>query len=257
LAAANLVSIVIANYNYARFLGAAITSALEQTHPALEVVVVDDGSTDDSREVAARYPVRLVTQRNLGVSAARNRGARETRGKYLVFLDSDDILEPTYVAKCLAALTAARPEVAYAYTHVRHFGGENFVWKSQPFDARELLERNYVHAASMVRRDPFLAVGGFNTGWNLGLEDYELWLRMLEQGYTGVLVPEPLLRYRRHGPSMLRTLTRRDKEELGWRVYVSFPRLFMRRLARRPLLAAYWFWRNRRISRSAPPNPLS
>src|SRR4051812_33839695 len=90
-----LVSVIIPCYNQARFLGQAIESVSRQDYPQFEVIVVDDGSTDDTSEVAARYPgVRVIRQKQLGISAARNRGLRESTGSYLVFLDSDDRLLP-------------------------------------------------------------------------------------------------------------------------------------------------------------------
>ena len=90
-----LVSVVIPCFNQARFLGAAIASALAQTHTPVEVVVVDDGSTDDTAAVTARFPgVRYVRQENAGLSAARNTGLGKSRGAYLAFLDADDVLLP-------------------------------------------------------------------------------------------------------------------------------------------------------------------
>src|SRR5690625_13561 len=97
------VSIVINNYNYARYLGAAIESALEQTHPGVEVVVVDDGSTDESREIIARYEgeLRAIYQENQGQAAALNRGLEESRGEVIFFLDADDLLHRTAVEEVL------------------------------------------------------------------------------------------------------------------------------------------------------------
>ena len=95
-AEAALVSVVIPCYNQAHFLGEAIESVLAQTYPHLEIVVVDDGSTDNTGEVAARYPgVRYVRQENQGLAAARNTGLRHSSGDYLVFLDADDRLLAT------------------------------------------------------------------------------------------------------------------------------------------------------------------
>src|SRR6185369_12154028 len=95
-----LVSIVIANRDCGRFLGDAIESALRQTHPSIEVTVVDDGSTDDSVAIARRYPVQVLEQEHAGTALARNRGASASHGHLLVFLDVNDMLEPTFVERC-------------------------------------------------------------------------------------------------------------------------------------------------------------
>jgi len=238
--ATELVSIVIPNYNLGRFAGEAIASALGQTHKNVEVVVVDDGSSDDSVSTIRGLPAfqagafRLVTQRNGGVSRARNAGARETRGSFIVFLDADDILEPTYVERCLAALRAAPSSVAYAYTQMQHFGAENSLFASQPFDPEKLLRGNFVNASALMRREVFEEVGGYNPRFSLGHEDYELWAHMLARGYTGVFVPEPLLRYRRHpGPSR-NVLSPEDLLRLYFDIAIQHPRLFWWQLAQSP-----------------------
>src|SRR5690348_130160 len=112
---ATLVSVVITTYNHARFLGEAIESVLAQTVPPFEVIVVDDGSTDDPAAVVRRYPqLRLIRQRNQGLAAARNTGWRASGGSYLVFLDADDRLLPNALAANLRRL-AEWPECAFAY----------------------------------------------------------------------------------------------------------------------------------------------
>lgn len=112
-----LVSVIIPCYNQARFLGEAIESVLKQSYPHFEVVVVDDGSTDNTSEVASRYPgVRCIRQKNLGLAGARNTGIRRSRGSYLVFLDSDDRLLPSALEVGLKHLKA-HPECAFVSGH--------------------------------------------------------------------------------------------------------------------------------------------
>src|SRR5215213_4245219 len=116
---AGLVSVVIPCYNQAHFLGEAVESVLAQSYPRFEVVVVDDGSTDDTAEVAARYPkVRCVRQQNQGLAAARNTGLRHSEGEYVVFLDADDRLLPEALKNGLECLETHR-ECAYVYGHFR------------------------------------------------------------------------------------------------------------------------------------------
>lgn len=221
-----LVSIVIANYNYSAYIGSAIESALEQSHQPVEVIVVDDGSTDASREVIARYPVKTVLQENQGLPAARNNGAALARGEYILFLDSDDILEPDYVGKCLEVLRSATPAVAYVYTPMRYFGARTGIFSSRSFDADALLQNNFVNASALLRRQIFVNAGGFDPAWHFGFEDYELWVRLLSMGYVGKFLDEPLLNYRQHASSMSVGMLRiRSTKQLRWRLRGTYPRL--------------------------------
>jgi glycosyltransferase involved in cell wall biosynthesis len=232
-----LISIVIPSFNYGRFLGAAIESALSQTYTRLEVLVVDDGSGDDSREVARRYPVELIEQRNSGVAAARNRGAAAAHGELFVFLDADDELERIYVERCLGALNAAGSKVAYAYTQMRYFGDRTGVHRSGPFSRKRILGGNLVNASALVSRRAFEHAGGFSQAWRLGWEDCELWVRMYSLGYEGVFVPEPLIRYRQHGRTR-NALNSQQLRELDWRLWWSYPKLYWPRLVKHPIRLA-------------------
>jgi glycosyltransferase involved in cell wall biosynthesis len=234
-----LVSIVIANYNYGRFLGEAIQSALDQTYPAVEIILVDDGSTDDSLDVAARYPIQVFPRTNGGVSAARNFGVSQSKGEYILFLDSDDKYEPRTVEALLTALRGAPPHVAYAYCQMRFFGNEDSVWPSRPFSRKAMLKGPFVNICSLVRRSALVAVGGFDPTWEPTHEDAELWMRMLYHGFHGLLVPEPLHLYRCHGPS--RNGIREDQLLfLKWRMILTYPTLHWRKILKHPIKALAW-----------------
>jgi glycosyltransferase involved in cell wall biosynthesis len=198
---APLVSIVVISHNYERFLAEALESALAQTYSNCEVIVIDDGSTDDSVEVAQRYAdrARLIAQTNAGVERAGNRAAREAKGDYLVRLDADDVLEPTYVEELLRALRRS-PDAAYAYCRARVFGAVTKQPYCMPFSAYVLTRRtNYIHTSALVARDDFLRVGGYSE--DLGEhahEDWDLWLKLLAAGRRGTYVRKRLVRWRRH-----------------------------------------------------------
>ena len=193
------VSIIIPCFNYGRFLPEAIESALGQTHVPLEVIVIDDGSTDDSHDVASRYvpSVELLTQPNQGLVSVLNRGLNEARGDYFVILSADDVLRSSYVETLLAALLA-QPEAAYAYSEMEYFGARTGVFPAKPFSPALLLAGNYINATALTRRADALAVGGFQPNPRNAWEDWDFWLRLLEAGRHGVPVSQPLLRYRRH-----------------------------------------------------------
>jgi glycosyltransferase involved in cell wall biosynthesis len=196
-----LVSIVVLCHNYARFLPEAIESALAQDHADVEVIVIDDGSTDDSLEVASGYEgrARVLTQPNQGLAATCNRGAREASGETFLFLSADDRLEPTYVGELRAALERS-PEASFAYCSARLFGAQSGVAPARPFSAFSLIRgRNYVNGSALTRRAAYLAAGGYPE--DLGgeaFDDWDFWLSMLELGHRGTYVPKPLLLWRRH-----------------------------------------------------------
>jgi glycosyltransferase involved in cell wall biosynthesis len=237
-----LVSIVIPNYNYAAYLAEAISSALAQDYPVTEVIVVDDGSKDDSLTVARRFPVQVVAQRNRGLSAARNAGAERADGEYLVFLDADDTLPRDYVSCTLHALQALPPAVAFAYTPVQHFGDDVRRVEPPAFSVRAMVRNNLAHASSLIRADAFRRVGGYDETWQTAFEDHELWLRLLSSGYQGVLVPEVALNYRQHGPSMSRITSREKWDAVRWRIRLRYPRFYWQKILVHPFRAVKWAW---------------
>src|SRR5215208_7885359 len=184
------VSVVIPCYNQARFLGEAVESVLCQGYSDLEIIVVDDGSKDSTEEVASGYTkddsrVRLISQENRGLAAARNRGLAEARGKYVVFLDSDDrlVLEALEVG---VRELEAHPGCAFVSGICRKITADgSIVPEWEQFRVRddpylELLRSCPVYVpAVMYRRSVFDAVGGFDTSYKAA-EDYDLYYRILE-----------------------------------------------------------------------------
>ena len=202
------VSVIIPCYNQAHYLGDALASIAAQTHGQPEVIVVDDGSTDNAVEVAKRYPgVRYVRQDNGGLAAARNTGIRHSTGDRLVFLDADDRLLPSALRVGLTGL-AARPGHAFVYGRWRLIGADGSVLPTSdqgqvdddPY--RELLRMCFIStpAAVMYRRAAVIAAGGFDTTVSPSA-DYDLYLRLTRRwpvSCHGELVAE----YRRHGANM-------------------------------------------------------
>jgi glycosyltransferase involved in cell wall biosynthesis len=178
-----LVSVIVPCYNGAAFLEEALRSALAQSYPEVEVVV-DDGSTDSSREIARRFPVRYMHQQNRGLSEARNAGIRESKGSYVVFLDADDRLKPEAIETGLHALTE-RPDCAMAVgDHVFIAANGSHLANSTKEDRfhshyEALLKSNFIEMISSVlfRRSIFDEVGGFNPTLRVA-EDYDLYLRI-------------------------------------------------------------------------------
>jgi glycosyltransferase involved in cell wall biosynthesis len=182
-----LVSIIIPCFNGAQFISEAIESALAQTHPRVEVIIIDDGSVDSSADVIARYPVRCLHGQREGVSAARNRGIRESQGEYIVLLDADDRLLPNAARSGLAALMK-HPEccMAIGAHNVVSSSGRLIRSREKPLNKCDyyarLLKSNFIECISsaVFRRDIFPLAGWFNTGLDAA-EDYDLYLRLARE----------------------------------------------------------------------------
>jgi glycosyltransferase involved in cell wall biosynthesis len=205
-----LVSVVITCYNHGHFLGEAIESALGQSYPHVEVIVVDDGSTDDAPAVAAGYDgVRTVWQPNQGLSAARNTGIQEAMGDFIVFLDADDRLRPGAVEAGLACFEAHPGSAFVSGDHIRiTVDGALLRTHEPPRDEPDpylrLLRGNYIgmHAAVLYRRTALLAAGGFDPALP-ACEDYDLYLRIARD--ASVASHETVVaEYRIHGQNMSR-----------------------------------------------------
>ncbi len=219
------VTVAISCYNYGHFLAEAVDSVLAQTMRAAQVIIVDDGSTDDTAAVARAYGdgVLYVHQSNAGLAAARNLALTLCTGRRIVFLDADDVLEPTYLQACSAALDGAATDVAFAYTPVRYFGaraGTNWVPAFRPWSLR--LD-NAVTASAMVRVDALAALR-VRSGLPFW-EDWDLYLSLMERGWRGVRVNQPLLRYRQH-TSMSSAMTLDRRRQMHERLMQLHPALF-------------------------------
>jgi len=192
-------TIVIACYNYGEYLAEAIESALAQTHPC-EVIVVDDGSIDDSAAVAARYPVQLIRQENRGLPAARNAAIRQATTSHILPLDADDVLLPTCVETLLGA---SRHAIVRSVT--RLFGEEEGTWiLPGPTDLAAQIQMNRAPACSLFPRPAWERIGGYDEEMVHGYEDWDFGVRMLHAGYPIETVETVQWCYRKHGPSLVR-----------------------------------------------------
>jgi glycosyltransferase involved in cell wall biosynthesis len=219
--------VVIPCHDQGRYVGEALASVQAQTHPAIEVVVVDDGSTDETPEVLrqVRDPrLRVLTQGNRGLPAARNAGIALARGDYFLPLDADDRIEPTMIEACLRVLEA-RPRLGFAFTHLRLFGEEQGVYKQPPYNFYRQLLSNGVSVCALVRKQAWVEAGGYNEAMILGAADWDFWIACGERGWHGALVPEPLFCYRVRQGSMY-SRTRQRLEQCRQMIHDQHPELF-------------------------------
>jgi glycosyltransferase involved in cell wall biosynthesis len=201
--------VVIPCHNSARYLSESVDSVLAQTHPAIEIIVVDDGSTDETSTVARSLPVEYVYQPNRGVSAARNEGIRHSRGKYILFLDYDDRLLPRAV-EIGVRLLEQHPECAMAVGEHRYIAADGTPLGSSQKHAsgrdhyEMLLEHNFVETpcSALHRLSSLAATGPFDETLHGG-EDHELYLRIARQGPL-IAHDKEVSEYRLHGTSSSR-----------------------------------------------------
>lgn len=182
------ISIIIPAFNSARTIDQTLQAVWQQRWKNLEVIVVDDGSTDNLDEVLRphRDRVTLIQQANAGAPAARNRGAAEATGRWWLFLDADTVLQPDALTT-MASVLEAHPEAAYAYSDFR-FGAKKF--QLQEFSGNRLRQMNYIHTSSLLRP---AAWPGFDPGLKR-FQDWDLWLTMLANGHRGIWIPRELFR---------------------------------------------------------------
>ncbi|MFA5309347.1 MAG: glycosyltransferase [Dehalococcoidales bacterium] len=226
--AAAKVSVVIPTYNRAGLIAETIRSVLAQTLPEFEIIVVDDGSTDNTGEVVAAFKdprVRYILQENAGVSAARNTGIKAAGGTYIAFLDSDDLLLEKALETSVQVLEK-NPQAAFSYGKAylmdekqRIFGvREQREEGSYIRDGREeikkaILNGNHVPTSTIMARRQYLEeIGLFDASFKGGSEDFDLWVR-LAGSHQVAYIAEPLIKYRMHASSISRTQKLADMEK--------------------------------------------
>jgi len=199
------ISVVIPAYNASKFITDTIRSVLAQTLPADEVLVIDDGSTDNTAAIAASFgpPVRVIRTPNSRLPATRNLGVREAKSEWIAFLDADDIWEPNKLERQMQALSRS-PEADLCYTGrivLVQRGDSARLGDVVPVPPAAKIEQElqkqckFPPSCVVIRRSAFLAVGGHDASFDY-VEDWELWLRLLKAGVKFIDCPEPLLQYR-------------------------------------------------------------
>ncbi len=191
-----MISVIIPVYNGENSLRCCIDSLLLQTYKNIEIVLVNDCSTDKTLEIAKEYipqlkkediPYKIIDhEENRGAPTSRNHGFQGSKGDYVIFCDADAVLEKDCLFEMLAALEN-HPEASYAYSSF-YWGKKLF--KLWPFDAKKLRQMPYIHSNSLIRSRDFP-----KTGWDENikkLQDWDLWLTMLDEGHVGIYVEKVL-----------------------------------------------------------------
>lgn len=195
-----LVSVLMPAYNQAEYIKDALDSLLNQTYRNWEVAVVDDGSPDNVSEIVQSYAekdlrIRFYHTENHGVSEARNFAASVTGGEYIIPLDADDKFEPEYIEKCVNAFIED-PELSVVYCNWKMFGETDRTPPLKYRGYRDLLISNSIFCSAMYCRSDFDRAGGYDTQIPYCFEDWELWIRLLNENSKVYQIPETLFLYR-------------------------------------------------------------
>ena len=218
----NEVTVVIPCYNQAKYLPCAVESAVKQTCLAGEIIIINDGSTDNFAKVAgiilkryAGYRIRVINQKNQGLAAARNAGIRRARGQYILPLDADDLLHPKMIETLKKALNE-NPKVGIVYTDILTFGyrhyGKMRRKHSLDWDPQRILFENLLPYCSLFRKEVWRKVGGYSpysAGNDAGYEDWGFWISCAEHGFIGKRIPGHYFYYRLKKKSMFTAAQRK------------------------------------------------
>lgn len=227
------ISVVIPCYNQGEYLEDSIESAYSQTVSPHEILIVDDGSGDDSGEIADRYmfkefpqiesPVRVIHQVNKGLPSARNTGIMNATGDYILFLDADDMLEENAIEEITKAIIQTNADViAPSFTE---FGKSDREVILESFTLEELKQANRIGYFCAIKRSVLLEVGGYNPKMKWGWEDYDLTFDLFKRSKHFLVMKEKLVRYRVKEKSMIHTANEHS-QELYQQIQQNHPTLF-------------------------------
>lgn len=234
-------SIVIPCFNHGAYLPETIRSVEAANRADIEIVVVDDGSTDPlTQETVAGLKgdnLTVIRQKNGGLAAARNAGFRAAKADYLLPVDADNRIHPAYIERGIAILDKD-PAVGVVYGDAEYFGAKTGRWTSGPFDLERLLEWNYIDACAVLRRQVWEQNGGYDgTMPRMGLEDWDMWLGAASRGWKFSYVPEILFDYRVLPDSMI---ARANQNSEVTERYIAAKHGYLYRKAWQLLKAARW-----------------
>ena len=214
------VTIGIPAYNQQEYLPDAIESALNQTVQC-EVIVVNDGSPDHTKEIAEKYPVKLINQVNKGLASARNTAIINMMGSIFMPLDADDILKENCIEEILKVFDSTDADIVAPSLKCFGVGNDTITLMPNP-TIDDFRTGNRIGYFSAIKKEALLECGGYSPKMVQGYEDYHLWFDLLSRGKKIVTIPEPLVLYRTKQVSMWKEALGHHKE-LMEQIYKDFP----------------------------------
>ena len=212
----NLVSIIIPCYNHAALLEQTVLSVMASDYPSIEIIIVDDGSNDDSvkigRQLSEKYPiVKAIQQKNQGPAAARNNGIKIAGGTFILPLDADDLISTDYISRAMHVFKDET--VKLVYCNAEFFGEKTGEWNLKPFSLRSLAQDNMIFCSAIYRKKDWEAVGGYDERMTWGWEDWEFWISLLKNEGKVVKLPITGFYYRVRKNSRRKSTDKGAKEK--------------------------------------------
>ena len=194
------VSVIIPCYNQGKYLKETVDSVLNSTYKDIELIIVNDGSDDDITKSVLKelekQAINIINIENSGVCNARNIGIKAASGDYILPLDADDKIAPEYIEKAVDILNKDK-NIGIVYCKAKFFGSNNKPVPLKPATIYNMLIQNCIFSASLFRKEQFLLIGGFCQKLEIGCEDWDFWLSIIETGSKAYQIPEVLFYYRK------------------------------------------------------------
>ncbi|MDR0824351.1 MAG: glycosyltransferase family 2 protein [Prevotella sp.] len=177
------ISIIVPCYNQAQYLPECLQSVIDQTYSDWECIIVNDGSPDNTEEVALEWiakdsRIKYIKKENGGLSSARNTGIEIAIGKWILPLDSDDKIGNKYL-EFATEVIESNPNIGLVYANAYMFGDQNCAWKLPPYSFKAMLRSNMIYCSALYKKEDWLTVGGYDSKMKHGWEDWEFWINML------------------------------------------------------------------------------
>ena len=211
------ISIIIPCFNQAHFLGDAVNSVLNSDYSNIEIIIINDGSTDNSKEKAEEFCARhqniiFIDQQNKGVSYARNAGIKIATGKYILPLDGDDMISPEYIPGAIKVLEE-NPNVKVVYCKALKFNeNREWSWRLKQFSLQSLAKDNMIFVSAVFRKSDWKVIGGYSEDLIKGHEDWEFWIKLLKSGGEVTKLPFVGFYYRITGESRRKAYSKVSKK---------------------------------------------
>lgn len=243
----SLVSIIVPCYNQAQYLPETLQSVLNQTYTNWECIIVNDGSPDNTEEIAIEWTkkenrFKYLKKENGGLADARNYGIKASEGKYILPLDSDDLIAPTYIEKA-ANILDSNENIGIVYCNASFFEFINGPWETPNHSLKRILLFNTIFCTALYRRKDYNYTIGYNTNMIYGYEDWDFWLSLATLGIKAYKIPEDLFHYRIRTNSMFRSIDKQKRTYLHYQIINNHLDLYRENFKNPYILAEYYKYR--------------
>lgn len=239
-----LVSVIVPCYNSAPYLAEALDSVLAQTYVNWECIIADDGSADNSKQIAVTYTqkdkrFKYIHQENKGVSATRNNAIGQSTGKYILPLDADDKIAPAYLAEAIKVFEN-EPNTKLVYCLAALFGKKRGKWNLPPYSYKNLLIENLIFCSAVFKKADFDKTSGYDIKMVEGFEDWDFWLSFLTETDRVFQIPRVLFYYRLKDTSRNTDLDEAKQRQLRTAIYKKHESIYTKYFSQPDMLFEYY-----------------